>query len=170
MSDSGAIPENLRNDSGNPPFGFWPSRARAEQGAGSREQGAWNGDSRSTSRNMTQARESDTAAMMRLAEISWLDAMTIAVVTIRPDWAPLAVRGVLARTKGSRTELATAALRAACDPDVRGPGAIENFDDRKWVTRAQTYPSVREALNPPLCDEHGGVAGACALCRAGVGA
>jgi hypothetical protein len=96
--------------------------------------------------------------------------MTIAVVTIRPDWAPLAVRGVLARTKGSRTELATAALRAACDPDVRGPGAIENFDDRKWVTRAQTYPTVREALNPELCDEHGGVAGACALCRAGVGA
>jgi hypothetical protein len=39
-----------------------------------------------------------------------------------------------------------------------------------WTPTAQSYPTASEALNPELCDEHGGVAGACALCRAGVGA
>ena len=98
-----------------------------------------------SSRNDAQtARATEQTTTARLAEIHWLDAFTIAAITIRPDWNPTAVRAVIARTRGNRREVATAVLRAACDPEVRHPGAIENFDDRHWRDVAPTFPTIAE--------------------------
>lgn len=105
-------------------------------------------------------------ATAALRDIHPLDALAVTVALLRPDWNVAAVRGVLARSNGSHTELAERALRVALDPDARTPGALENAGPVRRSDGAQTYPTVAEALNPVL-DSHGFRVGACPECRRG---
>jgi hypothetical protein len=124
-----------------------------------------------SSRNDAQtARATERQTTARLAEIHWLDAFTITACTIRPDWNPAAVRGVIARTKGSREVVARRMLRAATNPDVRSPLAIENLDERNYE-KTPTPMSWAELRDRETC-ANGAIHDPypCALCRAGVGA
>lgn len=110
----------------------------------------------------------NTEAKIRLREIHHLDALAIAVVAIRPDWAPDLVRAVLARTPASPRELTRHALECALDPDVRHPARIENLDRRAYEP-TPLPPSLDEWRNAERCDDHGAIEGQCALCRRGIG-
>ena len=127
-------------------------RARAEQGAGSREQG---------SSEQGGSRNSDRDRALR--EIHPLDAMAVTLAMIRPDWSPTHIRAVLARSNGSTRDLARRALTLALDPDVRTPNGIENADMRRYDP-TPVLPTVAEALNPQLC-AHEFRVGACPVCR-----
>ena len=105
-------------------------------------------------------------ATAALRDIHPLDALTVAVCWLRPDWNIALLRAVLARCNGSHHELAERALRVALDPDARTPAAIENAGPIRRANVAQTYPNVDEALNPDL-DAHGFPVGACPVCRKG---
>lgn len=74
-----------------------------------------------------------TEANARIHAIHPLDALAAVACLIRPDWSPLLVRAVVARTKGGWGEIAERVLRAATDPGVHHPAAIENADTRRYA-------------------------------------
>ena len=112
----------------------------------------------------TDALGGGVQATARLRDIHPLDALAVTIAWIRPDWNIGAIRGVLARSNGSHHELAERALRVALDPGVRTPAAIENVGPIRRNDTPVTYPTVDEALNPPLCPDHGSAL-PCPLCR-----
>lgn len=112
----------------------------------------------------TDALGGGVQATARLRDIHPLDALAVTIAWIRPDWNIGAIRGVLARSNGSHAELAERALRVALDPGVRTPAAIENAGPIRRSDTPVTYPTVDEALNPPLCP-HEFRRGACPACR-----
>lgn len=144
-----------RNDSLNDSVSDSRPRARAEQGAGRGAGSSEQGGSRSNS------------VIMALRSIHPIDAMTVTLATLRPDWSPTRIRAVLLRSNGSNEALAKRALTLALDPDVRTPNGIENADMRKYDP-TPVLPSVAEALTLKLCPVHeddGFRADACPKCR-----
>lgn len=127
------------------------------------------------SRNDAQGgpRASETALTSRLRSINPVDALTVALLSIRPNWRPEHVAGVLGRDRRPWATVVEAALRCALNPDVQTPAAIENHDTRHHgATPAERHPSalhIRDARNAPRCpngaihDPH-----PCALCRNGI--
>ena len=142
-----------------------PSRAPAEQGAGSREQGGEQGSIRSTGRNDALGRASQNSLTARLREIDRLDAATVVVTSLRPDWNDVEVRAILARIRKPWSAVLAAALACALDPGTRRPGRIETWEPGKPEDRP---PSVAEVLamtrDENICN-HGGVVDRCPLCR-----
>jgi hypothetical protein len=85
-------------------------------------------------------------------------AVTLAafIATIRPDWSQTGITNALsaARYRGSPSEVALAAIRAASTPSNRTPGVIP-LDGDHW--RDNSPPRTREAPSEPgrctQCDE-----------------
>lgn len=122
-----------------------------------------------TARERAQAPATNaTETKIRLREIHHLDALAIAITSIRPDWAPDLVRAVLARTPASLRDLTRHALECALDPDIHHPARIENLDRRAYEP-TPVPPSLEEWRNAKRCDDHGEIVGKCALCRHGIG-
>jgi len=118
-----------------------------------------------TARERAQAPSTNaTETRIRLREIHPLDALAVALVTLRPEWAPDTVRAVLARTPASPRDLARHALECALDPGVHHPARIENLDRRSYET-TPTPPSLDDWRNAERCTDHGAILGRCALCR-----
>jgi hypothetical protein len=119
-----------------------------------------------SSRNDALGRAVENATTATIRSIHPLDAMTAVVVGLRPDWRPETVRAALARDRRPWRDVALAAVRAATDPDVRTPGAIENHDARQYAP-TPVPPTVAYLRTVPRC-QHGAESGCCALCRNGV--
>ncbi len=103
------------------------------------------------------------------ASIHPLDALSVTVCWLRPDWSPIQVRKTLARMTVPWRDRAVAALRAATDPEIRTPWAIENLDGRRYepTPTPPTIAELRQAQQQRDTDDcgHGDVADRCALCR-----
>lgn len=121
-----------------------------------------------TSQTDALGRARENALTARIREIHPLDAATVLLADLRPDWKPEHIRAVIARDRRPWTTVITAAFECAHDPKVRSPAAIENHGPRRGETGPQTYPSAAEALALQLCPTHadeGFRADACPLCR-----
>lgn len=107
------------------------------QSAPSRTQTETETETSTTSSSLNDAlargRENETASTAAIRGIHPLDAMTAALGTLRPEWKPEHLRAVLARDRRPWRDVVEAALRAALNPDVRSPAAIENHDMRQYA-------------------------------------
>lgn len=166
MSDS--MSESV-NDSGAAVEPLKPSRAPAEQGAGSRERGSSEqGASRSTSRNMALRSGEGITAMIR--DIPQAAALARLVLDIRPDWNPVEVFQWASSDPRPWGVVVAAGIGGARNPGIRFVGGLAKAGPLQ-LEAPPTYPSVREALaanDDDALDEHGFPPGRCPFCRHGI--
>ena len=112
----------------------------------------------------TRGRAIEQATTARIRSIHPVDALTVTLIEIRPDWKPEQVHATILRDRRAWTTVVAAALECALDPDVRSPFAIENHGARSRTETVPVLPSVAEALAPQLC-AHEFRVGACPFCR-----
>jgi hypothetical protein len=74
-----------------------------------------------------------TTKLERIREVDRLDAATVTVLSVRPDWQPLVVRRILAADTRAWRDVLAAAMQCALDPEVRSPAAITNHDTRRYA-------------------------------------
>ena len=112
----------------------------------------------------TRGRAIEQATTARIRSIHPVDALTVTLIEIRPDWKPEQVHATILRDRRAWTSVVAAALECALDPDVRSPFAIENHGARSRTETVPVLPTVAEALAPQLC-AHEFRVGACPFCR-----
>jgi len=84
-----------------------------------------------------------TTEVERIREIDRIDAATVTILSVRPDWAPLVVRRILAADRRAWRDVVAAATACALDPEVRHPAAITNHDSRRYgPSDAERHPSA----------------------------
>lgn len=150
MTDSSRIPDGIRAE-GVPDSALNTARTASHIPT----------SSLSAAQGGRRAEESSLTA--RIRSIPEADALTRLVATIRPAWDIPTIRRAIERDDRPWTTIVEAYWRGANDPDIAHPNGLR-YVASSFDQAVPRLPTVDEALNPPLCPDHGS-AQPCPLCR-----